>query len=131
VNSCAPPSHACFPEAGSCDELWGLLSVASERCCAAALCHGVPPRCIAAAEAAASLGGLSAATVAPLSSDYAWQQLPAPPANALEAAAADPAAAAALAALESVVNNAPPLEGVTDFKAKMYHMFSKLAAVTG
>jgi hypothetical protein len=49
--------------------------------------------------------------VAPLSSDFAWQQLPAPPANALEAAAADPASAAALAALESVVNNAPPLEG--------------------
>ena len=64
-------------------------------------------------EAAAGLGGLSAGTAASLLPDFAWQQLPAPPANALEAAAADPASAAALAALESVINNAPPLEGVT------------------
>jgi hypothetical protein len=65
----------------------------------------------AAEEAAASLGGLSAAAVAPLSSDFTWQQLPSPPANALESAAADTASAAALAALQAVVNNAPPMEG--------------------
>lgn len=57
------------------------------------------------------MGDLSAAALAPLSSDFAWQQLLSPAANTLEGAAADSTSAAALAALESVLKNAPSLGG--------------------
>lgn len=57
------------------------------------------------------MGGLSSAALERLSPDFAWQQLPTPAANALEGAAADSGSAAALAALETVLNNAPLLEG--------------------
>lgn len=57
------------------------------------------------------MGGLSAATLAPLSPDFIWQQLPVPAANSLEGTIADAASADAVATLEAVLNNAPPLEG--------------------